>query len=70
MPSADKKKTGKNSDPGKIARLTIRLDEKTASLFKIIAAIRRMKLEDLGIEAVNTIIEKHKQVLRDLSEKF
>ncbi|MBW6515384.1 MAG: hypothetical protein K0B81_02050 [Candidatus Cloacimonetes bacterium] len=51
-------------------RLTFRLDDDTVATFKTIAAIKRMKLEELGREAVYDLIKKHKPTLKNFQSMF
>ena len=62
------RKKGPVDDKMKATRLTFRLDEETVARFKVIAAHRRLKLEELGREAIIDVIKKHKQSLRELVE--
>ena len=66
MPAGRKK--GPVDDLSKATRLTFRLDEDTVAKFKVIAAHRRLKLEELGREAIIDVIKKHKPTLKDLIE--
>lgn len=65
MPRGRPRKTTEGLDPSKAVRLTIRLDEDTAAMFNTIAAIKRMKLEDLGLEAIKNVFQKYKNILTD-----
>ncbi len=66
MPKEKKKK----QHHSELVRLTFRLSDETVAMFKTIAAIKRMKLEELGEEAIEEAIKKHKKVIRELSEKY
>lgn len=65
MPQGKKKQERDLLDPSTISRLTFRLDEDTVATFKTIAAIKRVKLEDLGREAIKDIIKKYKSTIQN-----
>ncbi len=66
MPRGRPRKNTAITDESKAVRLTFRLDEDTAALFKTIAAIRRITLEELGAEAIQDMIEKNISLLKKL----
>ncbi len=47
-------------------RLTIRLDEDTNAAFKTLAAIKRMRLEELGRIAILDLIKKEKGTIKKM----
>ncbi len=69
MPRGRPRKTTTEFDETKAVRLTFRLDEDTAAMFKTIAAIKRMKLEELGKEAIHDIIKKNVPLLKNLQNQ-
>ena len=70
MAQSKKKKGNKIMNVAEATRLTFRLDDDTVATFKTIAAIKRMKLEELGREAVYDLIKKHKPTLKDFQSMF
>lgn len=60
----------KRFDQSKAVRLTIRLDEETVAMFKTVAAMKRMKLEELGKEAINDLIKKYLPLLKEFRLKI
>ncbi len=70
MPRGRPRKTTEGPDPSKAVRLTFRLDEETAVMFKTIAAVKRMKLEELGVEAVKDILKKYQNTLTEFAGKL
>ncbi len=70
MAQGKKKKEKKVSEEVKATRLTFRLDDDTVATFKTIAAIKRLKLEELGREAVYDLIKKHKPTLKNFQTMF
>ncbi len=65
-----RKKKETDFDVSKATRLTFRLDEDTVATFKTIAAIKRMKLEELGREAIYDLIKKHQATMKKFQSKF
>jgi predicted transcriptional regulator len=59
------KKKGTRAHHSELTRLTFRLSDDTVAAFKTIAAIKRMKLEELGEEAIYDLIKKHKPTLKN-----
>ncbi len=70
MTQGRKKKEKVGLDTSKATRLTFRLDDDTVATFKTIAAIKRLKLEELGKEAILDLIKKHKATLKELQSMF
>jgi hypothetical protein len=70
MAQGRKKRETKGMDDPKATRLTFRLDDETVATFKTIAAIKRMKLEELGKEAIYDLIKKHKPTLKNFQTMF
>lgn len=70
MAQAKKQKGKKGLENSAATRLTFRLDDDTVATFKTIAAIKRMKLEELGREAVYDLIKKHKPTLKNFQTMF
>jgi tartrate dehydratase beta subunit/fumarate hydratase class I family protein len=70
MPRGRPRKTTSEFDESKAVRLTFRLDEDTVAMFKTIAAIKRMKLEELGKEAVHDLIKKYVPLLKNLQSQI
>ena len=68
MPRGRPRKIQTGSDDSKAVRLTFRLDEDTVAMFKTIAAIKRMKLEELGKEAVHDLIKKYISLLKNIQD--
>ncbi len=66
----ERKKNEPAFDDSKATRLTFRLDEDTVATFKTIAAIKRMKLEELGREAIYDLIKKHQSTMKKFQSKF
>lgn len=66
MPRGRPRKNTTEFDDSKAVRLTFRLDEDTVAMFKTIAAIKRMKLEELGKEAVHDLIKKYIPLLKKI----
>ena len=70
MPQGRKKIEDPEHELSKATRLTFRLSDDTVATFKTIAAIKRMKLEELGEEAIKDLIKKYKPTLKNLSAMF
>jgi hypothetical protein len=70
MARGRKKKEIQEFDESKASRLTFRLDDDTVATFKTIAAIKRMKLEELGREAIDDLIKKHQTTMKNFQKKF
>lgn len=64
MPRGRPRKNKTGVDESKAVRLTFRLDEDTGAMFKTIAAVKRMKLEELGKEAIDDVIKKNIPLLK------
>ena len=64
-----RKKTEK-AHHSELTRLTFRLSDDTVAAFKTIAAIKRMKLEELGEEAIHDLIKKHKPTLKNFQAEI
>ncbi len=70
MPRGRPRKTTEGVDHKKAVCLTMRLDEDTAAMFKTIAAVKRMKLEDLGEEAIKDILKKYQNILKEFASNL
>ncbi len=60
-----RKKEDTGIDPSKATRLTFRLDDETVAMFKTVAAIKRMKLEELGKIAIEDMIRKEQSTIKN-----
>ncbi len=68
MPAGRPRKTTiEGHDPSRAERLTFRLNEDTVTMFKTIAAVKRMNLEELGEEAIKDILNKYKNALTEFA---
>ncbi len=66
MPRGRPKKTTTGFDESKAVRLTFRLNEDTVAMFKTIAAIKKVKLEELGEEAIKDVIKKNAPLIKNI----
>ncbi len=57
-------------NPDKAVRLTFRIDQDVVAEFKAIAALRKMKVEELGKQALLNIIKKEKQTVKNWQENI
>jgi predicted transcriptional regulator len=70
MPQGRKKIEDPAHALSKATRLTFRLSDDTVAAFKTIAAIKRLKLEELGKEAIEDLIKKYKPTLKNIESMF